>query len=91
MERGACVSLLGGVPPLGYDFVQQAYTKVAHLANVTGRRDCKTVSLALTCHLVSIFLRVLLCAVCLFLIPFFSSCTMVSGELEVAEKPAAFS
>ena len=27
--------LVGGVPPLGYDRVQQAQTKVAHLAKVT--------------------------------------------------------
>ena len=52
---------------------------MAHLAKVTGRRDCKTFSLALTCHFVSDSLC------------FFSRCTMVSGKLEVAVKPAAFS
>ena len=61
---------VGGVPHLGYDRVQQAYTKVAHLARVSGRRDCKTFSFALTCHFVSIFPRVPQYTVCLFLIPF---------------------
>ena len=36
---------VGRVPPLGYDRVQQVQTKVAHLAKVTGRSDCKTFSL----------------------------------------------
>ena len=62
---------------------------MAHLAMVTGGRDCKTFFLSLMSHLVSIFPPVLEYAVCLFLIC--SSCTMVSGELEVAVKPAAFS
>ena len=62
---------VGRVPPLGYHRVQQAWTKVAHLAKVTGGRDCKTFLLALTHHLVSICPRVLEYAVCLFLIPFF--------------------
>ena len=71
-----CVSLLG-VPPLGYDRVQQEQAKVAHLAKVTGGRDRETFSLALTCHVVSIFPRVFEYAVCLFLVPFvFSSCTV---------------
>ena len=48
---------VGEVPLLGYDRVQQAQTKVAHLAQVTGRRDCKTFSLALMCHFVTIFPR----------------------------------
>ena len=47
--------LVGRVPSLGYDRVQQAQTKVARLAKVTGRRDCKSFSLASTCHFVSIF------------------------------------
>ena len=63
--------LVGGVPPLGHDRVQQAKTKVAHLAKVTGRRDCKTFSLALRYHLVSIFPRVLEYAICLCLILLF--------------------
>ena len=62
---------VGRVPPLGYDRVQQAQTKVAQIAKVTGRRDCETLSLALMYHLVSIFPRVLEYAVCLILIPFF--------------------
>ena len=33
---------VGRVPPLGYDRVQQAWTKVARLAKVTGRRDRET-------------------------------------------------
>ena len=81
--------LVGRVPPLGYDRVQQAETKVAQLAKVTGRRDCETFSLALVYHLVSIFPRVLEYAACLFLlIPFvFSRCTMVSGDLELRGNP----
>ena len=62
--------LVGGVPPLSYDRAQQAWTKVAHLAKVTGRRDSKTFSLALLYHLVSTFPRVLEYAICLFLTPF---------------------
>ena len=82
---------VGRVPPFGYDRVQQAKTMVAHLAKVTSRRDCKTFSLALTCHFVSIFPRVHQYAVCLVQIPLvFSICTMVSGEPEVVGKPAAF-
>ena len=65
LELGACVSLLGRVPPLGYDRVQVAWTKVARLAKVTGRRDCQTFSLALTCHFVSILPRVFECVICL--------------------------
>ena len=37
---------VGGVPPLGYDRVQQEKTNVARLAKVTGGPDCKTFSLA---------------------------------------------
>ena len=50
---------VGRVPPLGYDRVQQAQTKVARFAKVTGRHDCETFSLASTCHFVSIFPRVI--------------------------------
>ena len=57
---------VGGVPPLGCDRVQQAHTKVAHLARFSGKCDCKTFSLALTCHFVSIFPRVPQYTVCLF-------------------------
>ena len=85
------LELVGEVPPLGYDRMQQAWTKVAHLAKVTGRRDCKTFSLASMYHLVSIFLRVLEYAICLFLIPFvFSYCTMVSGEVKLRGNPLQF-
>ena len=37
---------VGGVPPLFYDREQEVQTKVARHAKVTGRRDCKTFSLA---------------------------------------------
>ena len=50
MELGACVSLLMKCHPLGHDRMQHVLTKVARLAKVTGRRDCKTFSLASTCH-----------------------------------------
>ena len=49
-ELGACVSLLGKCHPLGCDRMQQEKTKVARFAKVTGRSDCKTFSLASTCH-----------------------------------------
>ena len=56
--------LVGEVPLLGYDRVQQA------LAKVTGGRDCMTFSLAPTCHFVSIFPRVFEHAFCVCLVPF---------------------
>ena len=62
--------LVGRVPPLGYDRVQQAWTKVVCLAKVTGRRACKTFSFALTCRFVSIFPRVFEYVICLFVVPF---------------------
>ena len=70
VELGADVSLLGKVPPLGYDRKQQVQTKVAHLAKVTGSSDCETFSLASTCYFVSIFPRVLVYAIslCFFLL-----------------------
>ena len=46
MGLGARAGLFGECHSLGYDRVQQAQTKIAHLADVTGRRDCKTLSLA---------------------------------------------
>ena len=64
---------------------------MAHLDKVTGRRDCKTFSLALVYHLVSICPRVLEYAVDMFLIPFvLSNCTMVSGEQELRGNPLHF-
>ena len=61
---------------------------------VTGRRDCKTFSLAFNVHHLCVNLPA--CsfkyAVCLFLASrVFSSCTMVNGELELRGKPAALS
>ena len=84
--------LVGRVPLLGYDRVQQARTKMAHLAKVTGRRDCKTFSLASACYFVSIFPRVLECAIYLFLVAFvLLPVTRWSRlNIRVAEKPAAF-
>ena len=90
MELGACEPVRR-VP--GYDRVQQEQTKVARFAKVTGGRDCKTFSLALTC--MSFCANLPACfgyAVCLFLVAFVSSsCTMVKVEHRVAVKPAAFS
>ena len=76
-ELGACVSLLGEFQPLAMTACTRNGQKMARLAKVTGRRDCKAFSLALMFHLVSIFPRVLEYAICLFLTPFvFSSCTV---------------
>ena len=50
MELGACVRLLEKWHPLGYHRMQQEKTKVTRFANVTGRSDWKTFSLASTCH-----------------------------------------
>ena len=85
MGLGPCVSLLEESHTLGYDRVQQAQTKVAHLAKVAGRRGCKTFSLAFHVSFCVQASRVFKYDICLFLIPaVFPKCTMVSVERGVA-------
>ena len=84
MELGACVKLVGRVPPLDYDRVQQSYTKVAHLAKVTAVvtvRPFPWLQCIILCQSSRVFLNT----------PFvFSSCTKVSGELELQGNPLHF-
>ena len=51
---------VGRVPHLGYDRVQQAQTKVARFAKVTGRHDCETFflsfNMSLLCQSSHVFL-----------------------------------